>query len=104
MPTNNFIQFDSNKTNMMTDKEYTNNIEDGISSNTIADSKLHNKLFYQVSTMAHTIGQYILSKGYDSLDSDVDTLKGNIENALKSTIYESMTATSNGGGGTISMR
>ena len=70
MPSNNFLEFDSNSTNMMTDSEYNNStqIVSGVQTG-IAASVLHNKLFRQTSLMAATIAKIIELNGDDILDS-----------------------------------
>lgn len=81
MPTNNFIQFNSNKTNMMDDSTYTQQAPQGIvGGGTIADSTLHNKLFYQLSTFTKAFGDLMTDKGLDASDENVSTLKENIRN------------------------
>lgn len=99
MPNNNFLPFDTEDKNILSDIEYSTNTTriNGISTGEIASSKLHNKLFKQLSTMVYEIANFIVDKGYDA-DDFSGTLKTNLENAIRKTVYESMTPTSNGGG------
>ena len=100
MANTNIVQFNQSKTNIMDDPTYSSSIQNGIPSG-LADSSLHNKLFYQLSTVVKALTDFVNDEGYDTQDTDIELLKENIKNALQSNIYESMTATSNGGGGTI---
>ena len=50
---------------------------------TIADSTLHNKLFYQLSTFISAYSKIINDKGYDCNDSDIDLLKTNILSSIQ---------------------
>lgn len=51
---NNFIQFDQNKKNMMNDTSYSTHTKvlNGVlvGNDVVADPQIHNKLYYQVST------------------------------------------------------
>ena len=85
---NDFIKFNPNKNNQLT------------RNSTIADSKLHNFLFNQISTMVSELGNFISNQGYDA-KNDVN-LQDNLANAIKSFIYSSLTATQNSGGGVLS--
>ena len=99
MTTTNFVQFNTSKNNMQNDQQYqSNNTRINGLTTGLADSKLHNKLFYQLSTLSTAIASFINNKGYDANDDNLSTLIDNLTNALKSNVYESMTATSNGGG------
>ncbi len=75
MATNNFLEFNSNKLNMQNDSEYaaesqrTNGVIGGI-----AKSKMHNKLFRQLSVMVSAIGEAIKNTGHDASDSDMQAL------------------------------
>ena len=99
MATTNFVQFNISKNNIQNDQQYqSNNTRINGLTTGLADSKLHNKLFYQLSTLSTAIASFINNKGYDANDDNLSTLIDNLTNALKSNVYESMTATSNGGG------
>lgn len=71
MASTNFLPFDPNKENVMGDTEYNssqqrlNGVQGGI-----ASSKLHNKSMIQTSLAAAAIAQYMVSAGYDALDTD----------------------------------
>lgn len=101
----NIIQFNSSKNNMMDDTTYKSKITNGIESNTIADSKIHNKLFYQVSTVVKSLTDFINRQGLDSMDTDLDALSENLENAIKQSIIQNLftPVQNSGGGGTKSM-
>ena len=99
MATTNFVQFNTSKNNMQNDHQYqSNNTRINGLTTGLADSKLHNKLFYQLSTLSTAIASFINNKGYDANDDNISTLTTNLTNALKGNVYESMTATSSGGG------
>ena len=87
MPSNNFKQFDESKNLMMNDTDYSSNTQrqNGVTPG-IAEPKLHNKLYYQVSTMAKAFGDYIVEKGYKSNDSNVKELTTSINNAINKAI------------------
>ena len=87
MPSNNFKQFDESKNLMMNDTDYSSNTQrqNGVTPG-IAEPKLHNKLYYQVSTMAKAFGDYIVEKGYESNDSNVKELTTSINNAINKAI------------------
>lgn len=80
MTVNNFLQFNSGKVNSLTDAEYSANsaIANGITSGQ-ASSKLHNKLFYQLSTFVKAISQTMSDSGFDMSDSSLVTLISNIK-------------------------
>ena len=59
---------------------------------TIADSTLHNKLFYQLSTFTKAFSQFINNQGYDSNDTDLSTLLDNLTKALQKYTYTNLTA------------
>lgn len=68
--TNNFCIFDSDKNNIMDDATFQTKCKTGIESGSIADSKLHNKLFYQLS---------LVTKSYiDNLQSVLGEMYGSI--------------------------
>lgn len=87
MPSNNFKQFDESKNLMMNDTDYSSNTQrqNGVTPG-IAEPELHNKLYYQVSTMAKAFGDYIVEKGYESNDSNVKELTTSINNAINKAI------------------
>jgi hypothetical protein len=75
MSTNNFIEFNVNKTNMESDAEYTADTQraGGVLPG-IANSRMHNKLFRQTSVMTAAFAAAIQSKGIDVSDADLTTL------------------------------
>lgn len=80
---NNFLQFDPNATNMLNDADYTSNTQrqGGVTSG-IASSTLHNKFFYQVSTMVAAWGQVISDYGQTASDTSLANLITAIKNTL----------------------
>lgn len=98
MADNNFLQWDESKNNILADVDYENSAvrSGGIPSGTrtAAASNLHNKLFYQLSTMVAALGEMLKGKGYDASDADIATLiaaLGNIMTAADMAPY-SLTA------------
>lgn len=83
MATNDFKVFDENNQNVLSGEEYAvhdqrlNGVVAGM-----ADSKMHNKLFKQTSTMAAAIGEALKDKGLDASDTDKNQLKENIKTAF----------------------
>lgn len=75
MAVNNFLVFDPDDKNILTDAEYladsqrTNGLESGV-----ARSKLFNKVLKQTSTMAYAIGEVFKAKGINVTDTDVSAL------------------------------
>ena len=49
----------------------------------VAQSKLHNKLFRQLSSMTKAVADFISGKGYDCLDTEVDGITANLDAAVK---------------------
>ncbi len=82
-PVNNFFQFDEDLNNIMGTFDYSNNLTriGGLLKGK-ASSNLHNKLFYQVSTMVAGIGQMMCNKGYDMDDSSISTLITQLSNIM----------------------
>lgn len=89
---NSFLEFDTNKTNIMTDTNYANNSTrtNGVVEG-VADPLLHNKLFRQSSVMCAAIGSWLASLGYTVNDTSVS----NLENML-ATIFTVFGGTING--------
>lgn len=87
MARSNFRTFNEDYVNLQSDINYSaeNQRRSGVVPG-MAKSTMHNKLFRQVSVMADAIGRFMVSTGYDALDTDVDLLCANFELALKSTI------------------
>jgi lysophospholipase L1-like esterase len=82
--TNKFIQWDQNGTNMYSDTIYATQtaINDGVSVGEIADPDLHNKLFYQMSTMCAAWGQAFADLGYTVNDSSLTSLTTILKNTI----------------------
>ena len=95
MPTNNFIQFNSTKNNMMNDSTYSTKASNGIvGGGTIADSTLHNKLFYQLSTFTKAFTEFMNEYNIDATDENLEKLKQNIEDALVQKVVNILKTTS----------
>lgn len=84
MPTNNFKLFDENKSNMMTDQEYSiaqqrlNGVQSGV-----ASSQLQNKTLYQTALMCYALAQLMAANGYDANDADaVSTFVNNLSASM----------------------
>ena len=78
MPTNNFIQFNSNKNNMMDDTTYAKQAPLGIV----------DKLFYQNSTFIKAFAEFMNKYGIDANDNDLSGLSESIENSIKEYIKQ----------------
>lgn len=76
MADNYFLQFDVNQVNKMAQSDYEVNSQrlGGIFDRAKASSNLHNKLFYQVSTMVAALGAAMAYKGYDMKDLSLTTV------------------------------
>lgn len=71
----NFKVFNQNLTNMMDDANYnTSNYRLNGAVSGLAPSNIHNKLYYQVSTMVAALAQSLANKGYDVLDNNYANL------------------------------
>ena len=79
MPDNNFLIFDSNKSNMSSDTEYASDSQrtSGVQSG-IASSKLQNKTLYQLSTMCSAMANFINSNGLNATDTSPSDLSQNL--------------------------
>ena len=79
MPDNNFLIFDSNKSNMSSDTEYASDSQraSGVQSG-IASSKLQNKTLYQLSTMCVAMANFINSNGLNATDTSASALSQNL--------------------------
>lgn len=79
----NFLQFDSTKTNMLTDILYAGSTAqlNGVSSG-IALSQLHNKIFYQATTFVAAFSQVFANLGYTVSDSNIAALELVLANIL----------------------
>lgn len=63
----------------------------GTNSNSIADSRVHNKLFYQLSTFCKAFTDLMNELNVDSEDTDLEELKNNIKQALTQNIIDTFT-------------
>lgn len=65
------------------DSEYTNATQrqNGVTPG-MALSRLHNKLYLQVSTMAKAIADFIVAQGHDCYDNDVAEITANLQAAI----------------------
>lgn len=84
---NNFLIFDENNQNSMSDADYANNSQrqDGFVSG-VARSDLFNKSLRQSTVIASAIGQILSDKGYTVSDTtDFDTLVGYIKTVFNIT-------------------
>jgi len=69
--TTNFLEFDANKTNIMTDVDYANSTyRTGGAVSGTAPSDIHNKLYRQCSVMVSAIAQVFSDLGYTVSDSN----------------------------------
>jgi hypothetical protein len=84
MPTSNFQIWDQSQTNIQADGSYGSDPQrlNGAAVNGLFGSPLANKLFYQLSVMVAAIGQAMVAKGYDTLDSNFTNLVTSLENIL----------------------
>nr|DAG53865.1 MAG TPA: hypothetical protein [Caudoviricetes sp.] len=85
MASTNFKIFNEDHTDERTfnDSEYANATQrqSGVIPG-IALSRLHNKLYFQVSSMCKAIADFIVGKGYDCNDDDVKTITENLGKAI----------------------
>ena len=85
MASTNFKIFNEDHTKERTfnDSEYANATQrqSGVIPG-IALSRLHNKLYFQVSSMCKAIADFIVGKGYDCNDNDVQTITANLGKAI----------------------
>lgn len=79
MASNNFLIFDENVVNMMSQEDYETSLsrQSGVGAG-IADSTLENKKAYQASLAAYALGELIKSRGYDADDTSPITLVNNL--------------------------
>jgi hypothetical protein len=81
--TSNFLQFDPNLSNIMNDGDYSSDTyrQNGVVGG-IADSALHNKLYYQTSTMAAALGTTLSDLGQTITDTNVSGLIASLKAAF----------------------
>lgn len=93
MATTNILEFNVQKSNMMSDSSYSSSSQrnSGVTSG-LADSSLHNKLFRQTSLMAAALAKAVQQSGYDVLDtSTAESIAMNILSLLKFSLKDSTT-------------
>ena len=90
MATNDFLIFDEQNQNVMTNAEYQSATQrvSGVVPG-IAEPELHNKLYRQLSVMAAAIGRVLVSEGLDAKDDDVAALAENIKKLF---VFKSLAA------------
>lgn len=77
----NFLQFNPNKGNMMSDANYgTSSYRLNGCVSGLAPANIHNKLFYQTSIMTAALAQSLADKGFDVSDADFDDLVALLKN------------------------
>ena len=82
----NFLQWNPSKNNQLSDGDYnsstvrSNGIQSGV--RTAAASNLHNKLYYQVSTMVKALADMLIAKGYNPQDTTLATLTTVLANIM----------------------
>ena len=83
MANTNFLQFDSNQTNMLSDSIYSNDTQriSGVSSG-IARSNLYNKHAFQTSTMCKAIADFLVDNNVNAMDNNLTALKNSIANVF----------------------
>lgn len=86
MPANNFLQFDEDASNLMSDVDYLadSQRQSGVVPG-LASPALHNKLYYQATTMVAALAQFIQNAGFDAVDTNLTTLVTNLTSALTPT-------------------
>lgn len=84
----NFLRFDENNTNIMTDADYSASPQrqNGVG-NGLADPALHNKLFHQTSIMVSALADSLASKGYTVTDNDYSGLVSILNNIALTADY-----------------
>ena len=93
MATTNILEFNVQKSNMMSDSSYSSSSQrnSGVTLG-LADSSLHNKLFRQTSLMAAALAKAVQQSGYDVLDtSTAESIATNILSLLKFSLSDSTT-------------
>ena len=71
MASNQFYQFDTGQQNMLDTYDYSSSTTRTVGvGRGLASSMLHNKIFFQVSTITSALAEAMKNKGYDMLDPD----------------------------------
>ena len=83
MANTNFLQFDIQQTNMLSDANYYNDTERSSGFVTgISRSILFNKTLFQTSTMATAIANVLVNRGYNAMDNNLSSLETAIDSAF----------------------
>ena len=96
MASNNFLIFNENKKNMLSDTAYDsdnqrkNGLEPGM-----ARSALMNKVLYQITSVCSSIAQFLASKGYN-VEENADSLYNCISDLLSNKIVDDTTSLNEG--------
>ena len=96
MTSNNFLIFNENKKNMLSDTAYDsdnqrkNGLEPGM-----ARSALMNKVLYQITSVCSSIAQFLASKGYN-VEENADSLYNCISDLLSNKIVDDTTSLNEG--------
>lgn len=94
MPDNNILLFDQNKSNIMSDQNYSTNAQrlNGVQQG-VASSQLQNKTLYQVSLVAYAIAQLMNANGYNATDADqVSTFVSNMSLSIMQKVLDKATS------------
>ena len=72
----NFLQFDEAKTHLLSQTDYQNSPtrNNGLANQSIAESRVHNKLFYQLSTFVTAFAHMMEEKGLYANDANLSSL------------------------------
>lgn len=83
MANTNFLQFDSQSTNMLSDENYSIDSQriSGVSEG-LARSALYNKQSFQSSTMIKALADFIVDCGYDAMDNNLTALTNTLKSLL----------------------
>lgn len=83
MANTNFLQFDIQQTNMLSDANYASDLERASGFVTgISRSILFNKALFQTSTMSTAIANVLVSRGYNAMDNNLSSLQEAIDGAF----------------------
>lgn len=83
MANTNFLQFDPQQTNMLSDSNYASDVERSSGFVTgISRSILFNKTLYQSSTMSTALANVLVARGYDAIDNNLASLEDSIDHAF----------------------
>lgn len=83
MANTNFLQFDIQQTNMLSDADYSSDAERNSGFVTgISRSILFNKTLFQASTMTTAIANVLVSRGHDAIDNNLASLQDSIDKSF----------------------